>query len=104
MFIYRATQAGFAGDDSPRAAFPSIVGRPWPTGVKVWKGGHEDVFVGDEAQSSRGILTLKNPIEHGIVGDWDNMEAVWQHTFCSPSSHFMPVVAPRVSWSTLVMA
>ncbi len=42
--------------------FPSIVGRP-------------------SSQSKRGVLTLKYPIEHGIVTNWDAMEKIWHHTF-----------------------
>ena len=73
-------KAGFAGDDAPRAVFPAIVGRPRHTGVMVGMG-QKSVYIGDEAQAKRGILTLKRPVEHGIVTNWDDWERVVHHTF-----------------------
>jgi actin-related protein len=73
-------KAGFAGDDAPRSVFPSIVGRPKHDNIMAGMA-HKDAYIGDEAQSKRGILKLTYPIEHGIVTNWDDMEKIWHHTF-----------------------
>ncbi|KAM9974667.1 hypothetical protein ACTFIW_008129 [Dictyostelium discoideum] len=85
-------KAGFAGDDDfPRAVFPSIVGRPRHTAFMV-STDRNDSYVGNEAQSKRGILNLKYPIERGIITNWYDMEEIWRHTFynelrVSPMEH-----------------
>jgi len=75
-------KAGFAGDDAPRSVFPSIVGRPKNPEIMVGMD-YQDAFVGDEAQVRRGILTLRYPIEHGIVTNWEDMEKIWHYAFYS---------------------
>jgi len=72
-------KAGFAGEDAPRAVFPTVVGRPKHPGIVV--GLDKDAYVGDEALSKRGVLKLKYPIFRAIVANWDDMETIWHHTF-----------------------
>lgn len=84
-------KAGFAGDDAPRAVFPTIVGRPRMPGIMVGLD-QKEVYVGEEAQTKRGVLNTKNPIEAGFVKNWDDMEKVWNHTIynelkVSPEEH-----------------
>lgn len=63
-------KAGLASDSNhgPTSVFPFVT-------AKRRTGGQ--TFVGDEiAQIGRDVLTLKYPIEHGIVTNWDDVETV----------------------------
>merc|ERR1719348_2495594 len=41
--------------------------------------GLKDTYVGSQAQTLRGILSISHPIKQGIVQDWDDLEAIWSH-------------------------
>nr|XP_027205383.1 LOW QUALITY PROTEIN: actin-like [Dermatophagoides pteronyssinus] len=84
-------KAGQAGLDAPTNVFPSIVGRPRHNEIMVGMK-KQEYLVGEEAQSKRGILTLRYPIEHGVITNWDDMEVLWRYTFnnelrIQPSEH-----------------
>jgi len=73
-------KAGIAGDEAPCAVFPALVGRP-KHGVMMPGTEKRDYFMGEEALSKKGVLSLSYPLEHGIVKDWTDMEKVWHYTF-----------------------
>lgn len=58
----------------------SSIGRP--KHVRVMAGALEgDLFVGPKAEEHRGLLSIKYPMEHGIVTDWNDMEKIWSYIF-----------------------
>lgn len=71
-------KTGLAGNDAPSHVIPTIVGRPHEGVAALMK---REAYVGDEAQSKRGLLTIKNPIDGGVIINWDDMEMVWHHSF-----------------------
>lgn len=75
-------KCGLAGEDSPKSVFPAMIGVPKQKGIMVGAGQKED-YIGDAAQARRGVLTIKYPLEHGIVTNWDDMEKIWNHAFAS---------------------
>lgn len=73
-------KCGFSGDDAPRNVFASMVGVPrhkqQMVGMAI-----KEMYIGDEAMSKKGMLSIRYPLEHGVVHSWDDMTALWHHTF-----------------------
>ena len=65
-------KAGFAGDEAPKAVFPAAVAHSRTGGPTLH---------GDNAASAGRGYVVKYPIEHGIVTDWEGMEALWRHCY-----------------------
>lgn len=86
-------KAGFAGDQTPKCIFANYVGRP--KHVRLMAGALEgDAFIGSKAETHRGLLKIKYPIEHGIVEDWQDMERIWTHLFSKEQLHIQPEEHP----------
>jgi actin-related protein len=73
-------KAGFAGENAPRAVFPSIVGSPRHTSV-MDDMDQKDYYVGYKAKEKLHALNIKYPIENGFITNWDDMVKIWHHTF-----------------------
>jgi hypothetical protein len=89
-------KCGFSGEDAPRCVFGSVVGtvRPDAHVAMLGAGSRKEYYVGDDALARRGVLSLRYPIEHGVVTNWTDMERVWHHTFygqmgVDPAEHRM---------------
>nr|QGN00893.1 ActL3 [Drosophila azteca] len=81
---------GFAGDQTPRAVFPTVIGTP-RYGMAM-NFGMQDSYVGNLALAKRVVLNFSYPIKNGHVTDWDGVEKIWEHALhtklgISPTEH-----------------
>ncbi|KAJ2158687.1 NuA4 histone acetyltransferase subunit [Coemansia sp. RSA 552] len=122
------TRAGFAGEDLPKAFFPSRAGyiesevevaetEDKPKEVAdgdVEMGGAEtpkatrqkrrDYFIGDtESAAWRAGMEIGGPLEQGLVRDWDMYEKIWEYAFKSRlrvQTEEHPVMVSEAAWNT----
>jgi len=73
-------KAGYAGDDAPCSVFPSVIGKTRFQAAMA-QVNEQKIYVGHAAVSKKGMLTLEYPIAHGIVGNWEHMKILWDHTY-----------------------
>ena len=80
-YKFQFVKVGYAGTKTGTGlthSLPSIVGRPIlraeerdaisASGVQI-----KDLMVGDEAEAVRTYLQVSQPMEHGVVKDFDDM-------------------------------
>lgn len=72
-------KAGIAGDEAPKAYFPTVVGYTKYDRLPGSDG--KNCLIGEEAIAKKGVLTLKYPLENGIVKEWEDMEKIWRYTY-----------------------
>ncbi|GAB4845316.1 Actin- protein 4 [Ancistrocladus abbreviatus] len=117
-------KAGYAGEDAPKAVFPSVVGsidqmevddpdNPESNSASVpdsnsavktfesekGKGKHR-FYVGSQALGyRRDHMEVLSPFKDGVVADWDIVDTIWDHAFrecllIDPTEHPMLVAEP----------
>ncbi|KAH3893234.1 hypothetical protein DPMN_017378 [Dreissena polymorpha] len=80
--VVLTTEVECARPVSPATMFPAPCFRPLSAVLATtWSWQEWDTYICDEAQNRRGILSLRYPVEHGVVINWDDMEKIWHHTF-----------------------
>ncbi|KAL9862092.1 Actin-related protein 4A [Arabidopsis thaliana] len=87
-------KAGYAGEDAPKAVFPSVVGAIDGNGMDIDDAANttEDAKESDKEKGKRKLYTgsqalnfrrdqmeILSPTKDGIVTDWDMVDNVWDH-------------------------
>lgn len=73
-------KGGYGGDDAPRTVFPTVVARAKDKDISELDG-REYWFGSDAVGHRKEFLSLSNPVERGVVTDWDEMEKLWHYIF-----------------------
>ncbi|KAI9633979.1 actin binding protein [Dioszegia hungarica] len=75
-------KCGWAGSNFPEHVFPSVIGRPiLRAEERLGTSQLRDIMVGDDAAENRSFLQMTQPMEHGIVKNWEDMRHLWDYTF-----------------------
>lgn len=110
-------KAGYAGEDAPKAVFPSVVGSV--DQMEVDESDNSDknsgsvpdskskskrkLYVGSQAMGyRRDHMEVLSPFKDGIVADWDIVEHIWDHAFkecllIDPKEHPMLLAEPCIN-------
>ena len=72
------TKVGYAGEESPRFTFPTIIGtEKYHHAIE----NSSEVYVGNAALEMRGILSIHHPLQRGVVLNWNNFYSILDYIF-----------------------
>ncbi|GMI84169.1 actin-related protein 4 [Hibiscus trionum] len=114
---YHTCKAGYAGEDAPKAVFPSVVGCIDQMDADDDKEnndsetnnsnadsnkpkGKRKLYVGSQALGfRRDHMEVVSPLKDGVVVDWDIVDNIWDHAFkdcllIDPKEHPMLLAEP----------
>ncbi|KAJ8749404.1 hypothetical protein K2173_018897 [Erythroxylum novogranatense] len=112
-------KAGYAGEDSPKAVFPSVVGSIDTMEVDEPANNEKDakndakdsdkpklnrkLFVGSQSLGfRRDHMEVLSPLKDGVVVDWDIADSIWDHALrtcllVDPKEHPMLLAEPSTN-------
>uniref|UniRef100_A0A8C9SQ59 Actin-like protein 6A n=1 Tax=Scleropages formosus TaxID=113540 RepID=A0A8C9SQ59_SCLFO len=108
-----SVRAGYAGEDCPKADFPTVFGmtldredgsNPMETeGGKAKQSGTTYYIDTNQLRVPRENMEVMSPLKNGMIEDWDSFQAILDHTYkmhfkSEPSLH--PMLMSEASWNT----
>lgn len=99
---------GYAGNKEPQCVIPTAIAIKETAKIgdqassRIGKGVEDlDFFIGDEALSATGY-SVKYPVRHGVVEDWDLMEryleqSLFKYLRCEPEDHYFLLTEPPLN-------
>ncbi|TPX31486.1 hypothetical protein SmJEL517_g05214 [Synchytrium microbalum] len=106
------TKMGYASNNDPQFIIPTVIATRESSanqtqggqGNLASKRGIEDLdfFIGDEAVANEKTYSLKYPMKHGQVENWDLMEkfhqaTIFQYLRCEPEDHYFLLTEPPLN-------
>ncbi|XP_038538304.1 actin-like protein 7B [Canis lupus familiaris] len=73
-------KCGYAGEPRPTYFVSSTVGRSCAAAAQAGDT-RKETYVGHELLRTGAPLKLTNPLQHGVVVDWDCVQSIWEYVF-----------------------
>ncbi|KAK9839450.1 hypothetical protein WJX81_002957 [Elliptochloris bilobata] len=95
-----SVKAGYAGEDTPKAIFPSVVGCRAGPPAADGKAPQRERFVGSQALGfRRDNMEVVPALANGLYDDWELLEDLWNHAFSDrlridPKDHPLMLAEP----------